>query len=535
MPFSGRKAARVGKSSDSTQNGYRAKTRLTYGAKYDTIIGMKASHKPIAQNVRDLLSQVALGEDSTRQFKVDVKNPESLAAEIVAFANAEGGRILIGVADDSTVVGLSAQDVRRINQLIGNVASQFVRSPIEVRTENVALDSGRVVVILDVPKGIDKPYFDKNGIIWLKSGADKRRINSREELRRFFQFSPQFHADELPTRAGVEALDKLRFRDFLKREYGRDYPDSADELAGLLRNLNLADEDAHLNLAGVLLFAEHPDWIVPQFVVKAARFPGTDIAATRYDDSEDFAGPLDKVFAEALAFVMRNLHKVQEKGASVNSPGVPEVPKEVFEELLVNALVHRDYMVSAAIRLLVFDDRIEIISPGHLPNNLTVEKIQAGNSNIRNPILMSFVAKKILPYHGLGSGIKRALEKWPYIDFRDDRDGCLFVATVWRKARAEGRARPLSASSDVREHGIKEGFYRVIHAHTGTIRVEHGTAHERDVLSACREDRSVTADALTVRLGVSVRTVKRALAALQKQGRLRRVGGRKFGYWDVLS
>ena len=75
----------------------------------------------------------------------------------------------------------------------------------------------------------------------------------------------------------------------------------------------------------------------------------------------------------------------------------------------------------------------EIISPGHLPNNLTVEEIRAGNSNIRNPILVSYVAKGLLPYHGLGSGIKRALEKWPAIDFIDDHDGCLFTATVHRK------------------------------------------------------------------------------------------------------
>jgi ATP-dependent DNA helicase RecG len=486
--------------------------------------------------MRDLLSEVALGEDSTRQFKVDIKNPESLAAEIVAFANAEGGRILIGVADDGIAAGLSAQDVRRVNQLIGNVASQFVRSPVEVRTENVALGKGRVVVILDVPKGIDKPYFDKNGIIWLKNGADKRRISSREELRRFFQFSPQFHADEMPTRAGVEALDKLRFRDFIRREYGRDYPDSDERLVSLLRILNLADESAHLNLAGVLLFAEHPEWLVPQFVIKAARFPGNDIAATRYEDSEDFAGPLDKVFADALAFIMRNLHKVQEKGASVNSPGVPEVPKEVFEELLVNALVHRDYMVSAAIRLLIFDDRIEIISPGHLPNNLTVEKIQVGNSNIRNPILMSFAAKKILPYHGLGSGIKRALEKWPGIDFRDDRDGCLFTATVRRialRCEAEERVRAQTTAGDIRENGTKGVSYRVAPAPRGMISGERGAKHERDVLSVCREDRSVTADGLAASLRVSVRTVKRALAALQRQGRLRRVGGRKHGYWDA--
>ncbi|MDX2054772.1 MAG: ATP-binding protein [Polyangiaceae bacterium] len=108
------------------------------------------------------------------------------------------------------------------------------------------------------------------------------------------------------------------------------------------------------------------------------------------------------------------------------------IPTVVFEELLVNALVHRDYLISAPIRLFMFDDRIEIISPGTLPNNLTVENICAGNSNLRNPILASFVAKGVLPYRGLGSGVPRALESWHDIDFRDDRNGGLFVATVRR-------------------------------------------------------------------------------------------------------
>jgi len=116
---------------------------------------------------------------------------------------------------------------------------------------------------------------------------------------------------------------------------------------------------------------------------------------------------------------------------------MPEIPDSVFEELLVNALVHRDYLVSAPIRLFVYDNRIEIISPGHLPNNLTVEKILAGNANIRNPILVSYVAKGLLPYHGLGSGIKRALSEWPQIEFEDNRDGCLFTAKVHRKPVGE--------------------------------------------------------------------------------------------------
>jgi len=356
--------------------------------------------------IDDRLAAIATGEDSTRQFKVDARNVDSLASEMVAFVNSDGGTIFIGVADDGSMPGLLPKDVARINQLISNAASQHVRSPLTVQTENVQLSTGRIVIVLTVPKGIDKPYFDKNGIIWLKCGADKRRINSKEELRRLFQFSDQFHADELPTKAGIDKLDKLRFRDFIRDVYKLKFPDDPRDLIQLLQNMNLATDTGGLNLAGVLLFTERPEWIKPQFVVKAIRYPGNEIHVSDYLDTEDFSGPLSKVFDDSLSFVMRNLHKVQD-GRGVNAPGLPEIPEVVFEELLVNALIHRDYLVSAPIRLFIFDNRIEIISPGHLPNNLTVERIRAGISNIRNPILVSFVAKGLLPYHGLGSGIKR--------------------------------------------------------------------------------------------------------------------------------
>jgi ATP-dependent DNA helicase RecG len=380
-----------------------------------------------------VLAELPLGEDSTRQFKRDVTNGDALAAEMVAFANAEGGTIFLGVADDGTTPGLSADDVKRLNQLIGNTANHAVRSPLTVQTKDVALPSGRVIIVLTVPKGLDKPYFDKNGVIWLKAGADKRRVNSKEELRRLFQITDQFHADELPTKATVDAIDELRFRDFLRDTYAQKLPSRAADRLRLLANMNLATGEGVLNLAGLLRFGEQPQRFKPQFVVKGVTYPGNDIHTSRYDDTEDFSGPLRRVFDDALAFVLRNLRKVQ-AGRGVNSLGVPEVPPVVFEELLVNALVHRDYLISAPIRLFIFDDRIEIISPGTLPNSLTVENIRAGNSNLRNPILASFVAKGVLPYRGLGSGVPRALEAWPDIDFRDDREGGLFVASVRRKS-----------------------------------------------------------------------------------------------------
>ena len=383
-------------------------------------------------NTQTLFQQIALGEDGTRQFKADVTNGEALASELVAFANSEGGTIYIGVGDDGTTPGLTLQDVNRINQLIGNVSSQMVRSPINVTTRNVGLENGRIVIVLTVPSGIDKPYFDKNGVIWLKAGSDKRRVNSKEPLKRLFQQSGQFHGDELPTKAEIGRLDKLRFRDFLRDRYKRKYPRSKADLLRLLQTLDMATKDGRLNLAGVLLFAENPEWIAPQFVVKAIRYPGNRIHVSDYIDTESFEGPLQKIFDDTMGFIMRNLHKIQ-AGRGVNSPGLPEIPREVFEELLVNALIHRDYLVSAAIRIFIYDNRIEIISPGHLPNNLTVDKILMGTSNIRNPILVNFAAKGLLPYHGLGSGIRRALRKWPHIDFKDDREACQFTVTVHRK------------------------------------------------------------------------------------------------------
>lgn len=382
-------------------------------------------------NASEVRAEVILGEDSTRQFKVDVRNAESLAAEMAAFANSSGGVIFIGVADDGTLPGLPTTEIGRINQLISNAASQLVRSPLTVQTENILLENGQLVIRLSVPQGLDKPYFDKGGVIWLKIGADKRRVNSKEELRRLFQMTGQFHADELPTKAGIDKLDKLRFRDFLKDAYDLAYPESDESLIILLKNMGLATDEGTLNLAGVLLFAERPQWIKPQFVVKAIRYPGNDIHTDTYLDTEDFSGALRKIYEDTLGFIMRNLHKVQ-AGRGINSPGTPEIPSVVFEELLVNALIHRDYLIDAPIRIFIYDNRIDIISPGHLPNNLTVAKIRSGNANSRNPILVSYAAKGVLPYHGLGSGIRRALGVFPNIDFEDDREGNLFKVTVWR-------------------------------------------------------------------------------------------------------
>ena len=478
-------------------------------------------------NLGELQVEVALGEDSRRQFKANTTNTDSLAAEMAAFANSEGGVIYLGVADDGTLPGLDRQDVARLNQMIGNAASQHVRSPLSVRTENVGLGQDRIVIAVSVPKGQDKPYFDRNGVIWLQSGADKRRVNSKEELSRLFQSAGQFHADELPTKAGLDKLDRLRFRDFLRDTYQVSFPVEAAALLLLLQNMNLATEAGMLNLAGVLLFAERPEWIQPQFILKAIHFPGTTIHPTTYLDSEDFAGPLPRIFESAMSFITRNLRKVQ-AGKGVNAPGSQEISPAVFEELLVNALVHRDYLVSAPIRLFLFSDRIEIISPGHLPNNLTVAKIRSGNSNIRNPILVSYAAKGLLPYRGLGSGITRALASWPAIDFLDDREGCLFTATIRRVPdETVQTAQPI-----IRGEG-QAGSQEPMNQEALTDKSSQKSSQK--ILVLLKDNPEMTIADLAMALVLTDRAIKKQLEKLKLSGQLRRVGPDKGGHWEVLA
>lgn len=377
----------------------------------------------------ELLEIAGRGEDSRHQFKVDANNPTSLAAEIVAFANSGGGQIFIGVANDGTVHELDKTNVARLNQLISNVASNSIRPAINPHTENVPVGSG-VVLVVTVPDGLGKPYVDNHGVIWVKSGSDKRRVTAREEMQRMFQSAQLVHGDDVPiSGTSVSDIDLDYFREFFEKRFERKLEDEELSLGQILTNMRLLNNGLLTN-AGVLLFAKEPTPLAPTCHVKAVCYPGSDIHESEYTDSTDIYGRLEAQFDKALAFILRNLRKEQ-RGQGVNTEGIQEIPRIVFEELLANAFIHRDYFVSAPIRLFLFDDRVEIISPGNLPNNLTVDNIRSGNSNIRNPILASY-ATKVLPYRGLGSGVVRALKEYPDIEFADDRDGNKFVAVIRR-------------------------------------------------------------------------------------------------------
>lgn len=375
----------------------------------------------------EILEIIARDEDSQHQFKSNVTNETALAQEIIAFSNTLGGKLIIGVSDDGSLSGLTREDMGRLSNLISNAASQQVRPPVNPITENLSLPDGLVMVV-HVSEGIAKPYMDKNGVIWVKSGADKRKATSREEVQRMYQSASLIHGDEVPVPyTTLSDIDMDALAAFYENEYGENLAEQDLPLQKLLENMNLS-RDGKMNIAGMLLFGKNNQHRLPAFIVKCVAYPGVDIDVEEYLDSQDMYGTLKTVFDNTLGFLLRNTKRVQ-NDQSVNSLGELEVPKIVFEELLANALIHRDFFISSPIRIFHFLDRIEIISPGHLPNNLTIENIKSGNSNIRNPILASF-ATKILPYRGLGSGIRRALKAYSKIEFIDNRDNNLFKVII---------------------------------------------------------------------------------------------------------
>jgi ATP-dependent DNA helicase RecG len=377
----------------------------------------------------ELIKVIKNGEDSKHQFKETVKEAGKLADEMVAFANSLGGKIIIGVDNQGEIKGLSRPGIDKINRHIANATTNSIRPAINVITENIDLE-GKIAIVVHVKEGINKPYCNNDGVYWVKSGSDKQKVTAPEELQRLFQGSGKIYADESiieGTSKDDINLDKLN--DYFRKVYKRDFKEIEHSLDTLLEKLHLA-ENGKLNLAGLMLFGKHPSRFRPAFIIKAISFFGNDTADRQYRDSGDIEGVLTRQYDDAMAFMLRNLKKTQQ-GQPFNSLGILEVSQVALEEVLQNAIIHRDYFKNAPIRIFIFDNRIEIISPGKLPNSLTVENIKFGNSAMRNALIASF-ATKMMPYRGLGLGILNALKEQPDIEFYNDIDGEQFKVVIPR-------------------------------------------------------------------------------------------------------
>ena len=349
-----------------------------------------------ANKVKALIDQ---GENQFIEFKEQKVHPDSIAKEMVAFANTQGGTILIGVSEQSGMCGVD--DSKNWEEWVANISRHNIIPAIQADCLIVEID-GKKIVVIDIPKGSDKPYQTNKNLYHIRIGSTSR-VASQAELMRMFQHAGMFHYDLTGVEnTSLKHLNMTAVSSYFQR-YEIDIDDETD-VTSLLINTDVLTDNKNVTVAGLLLFGTYPQKFLKNSSISYAHFAGTGLN-DELIDRQVIEGTLAFQIDTALSVVKHNImeaSKIEKAKRVVKSTRYPD---KVFRELLVNACVHRNYAIHGSrIRILQFDDRIEFISPGRLPNTVTIEKLKNGVSYAVNPVIVKFM-KNLRYIDKLGRGI----------------------------------------------------------------------------------------------------------------------------------
>lgn len=379
-------------------------------------------------NRTELLELIANGENARLEFKRDDVHPDSVATEMAALLNLEGGVILLGVEDDGRIAGLT-RSRREAEEWLMNLARHNVQPPVIPVWSSITMDDGKVVGIVELPaNGPGKPYKARRGSAWVtfvRVGSTSREA-TREEEARLYESARLARYEVKPVqRTNLQSLDTARLDNYFRVVLKQSVPDRGDLEAWqqLLINSDLlveAGDTVCASVGGLLLFGNNPNRHLPQAGVTAVAFPGIEKEYNTIDE-ETIRGPLVSlvssrgravekgVIDRAVDFVIRNMGSVAwlEGGRRRRKKALP---MDAIREAIVNAVAHRDYAREGTdIEVALYANRLEIISPGRLPNGVTVEKMKQGVVRVaRNGLL-----KEILRDYGYvehyGMGVRKRI------------------------------------------------------------------------------------------------------------------------------
>ena len=367
----------------------------------------------------ELLEIISNGENSGVEFKRDVLQNYELAKELVAFSNFRGGMVLLGVEDDGSISGITRPD---IEEWVMTTCRDKIR-PAIIPFFDVVRDvqPGKNVAIVRVTTGLDVHSLWHNNAnrYYIRVGTQSREATP-EELARLFQQRGSIRAELRPVSGATMAdLDRRRLSDYFTHIRQQPVPADGDEAAwrGLLINTEIMTEEG-VTVGGMLLFGQTPNRFLPQSGVDAVAFPGTekDYAARERVALRGSMTPLlgadgklveNGLVEQALDFVRRNtpVTAALENGRRIEKS---TYPPDVLRESVVNALIHRDYLLSSTdIELAVYSDRLEIISPGRLPNGITPDRMRTGCRSARNQLIKDVMRDyRYLEHLGMGVPFK---------------------------------------------------------------------------------------------------------------------------------
>ena len=495
----------------------------------------------------DILEQIKAGEVSGVQFKERTLDKYDIACELAAFSNAHGGKLVVGINDKTGKINaLSYSEVQETTNLLSDIASENVVPSILIKIDTISVEDGNLVVAT-IKEGVNKPYHDNKGIVWVKNGSDKRKVFDNAELAEMMTDCGSFAPDEASVNgATINDLDENTIKVFLENRFDKVLEKkglvgdafneaSLDTICSaiakghdcerMLRNLRFIRPDGKLTMAAMLLFGKYTQRWLPVMTAKCICFAGNSIGGKVFRDKvndADMEGNLLHQFNTIMDFFTRNLHNVQ-VGDEFNSMGKLEIPYSSLVEFTVNALVHRSLNLKAPVRIFIFDNRVEIHSPGDLPNGLTIDDIKLGTSMPRNMFLFNN-AIYLLPYTGVGSGITRALDENINVTFNNNASAQEFVITVWREESNQVGNQVDGKSNQVEEKSnqVEDLDTRLRHSDTDLdtfdgdldTRLRHSDTpkvslsnKQRDIVNFCSVPR--TAKEILDRIGVSMHSKNR--------------------------
>ncbi|NAS06358.1 transcriptional regulator [Acinetobacter haemolyticus] len=370
----------------------------------------------------ELLELIANGENSGVEFKRDDIRPEQLAKEVVAMANFQGGRVLLGVEDDGTVSSVQRPD---LEEWVMNIFQNKIHPMILPFYEEVKLDDGKTVAVVSFPIGISKPYVLRHSgkeEIYIRVGTTSR-LATREQQMRLFELGGMLHTEVMPVpRTDMSCLDDARLMNYVKDILrDPDVPQSTEAWQARLLGLGFLTEAAGnicCTIAGLILFGKNPRRYLKQAGLRVMAFQGDDKEYQAALD-EIIDGPMvgrwdidqgDKRLVDGGVierFMEAMTPFISQESAYVNEELRRETQwfyaLEAVREALINALAHRDWTRFVEIEVSAYSNRLEIISPGTLPNSMTVEKMKAGQRSPRNTIVMEVLRDYgYVDYRGMG-------------------------------------------------------------------------------------------------------------------------------------
>lgn len=353
---------------------------------------------------------IASGENSGVEFKRDDVRPEQLAKEAVGMANLQGGLILLGVADDGTVAGISRKNLEE--WVMDTVFGRYVHPLIIPHYQEVQMADGLRVAVLSISAGTAKPYVVRHKgreDMYVRVGSTTR-LATREQAVRLFGSGGLLNAETLPVSGtSMKHLDRARLENYLRdilRE--PDLPESEDRWKERLLGLGFLTEDSIgqtvCTVAGLVLFGVQPRRRLPQSGLRVMVFDADDKQyQARLDlvlngpmvgrwqiEEGDIRVRIDDGILERFGDAMAPFISLESDHLNDHFRREKQwfYPSEAIRETVLNAMVHRDWTRSVDIEITRYSDRLEVISPGALPNGMTVEKMIAGRRTPRNPIIL---------------------------------------------------------------------------------------------------------------------------------------------------